>query len=306
MTAPWERTLDRWPHRTYNRGRWDDDRGTLNLLGPETTARALASVRTNAVLALGAPLREDEIAREAGSYAHTMLNAGPYAYDPDGPLSEGSDRIAVDVHGMTNTHIDALCHVGHHGTAFNDVPFGEVATDAGGKRMTIMDNPAIVTRAWLLDVPRLHGRDALRPGTAVTADDLAVLEGRVEPGDAVVVRTGRYATDVVHPDDEAAEDNHGNWSGMHVDAIDVLHRWDVSTLATDSSGDAFPSTTPECSVPIHILTEAYLGLPLLHHLYLEEIATVLADEDRSAFMLTVAPLRVIGGTGSPVNPIAVL
>ena len=73
-----------------------------------------------------------------------------------------------------------------------------------------------------------------------------------------------------------------------------------------SSGDNFPSTTPECSVPIHILTEAYLGLPLIHHLYLEEIGELLADRPSTDFMLTVAPFRIVGGTGSPVSPIGII
>jgi kynurenine formamidase len=305
-TAHWDRALDQWPHRSYNRGRWANDRGTLNLLGPESVARAMASVRTHHVLALGAPLREDEIISDAPTYNHRMLNAGRYRFSPDEPLHEASDYVGVDIHGMTNCHIDALCHVGYEGSAFNDVPFDEVATMDGALRLTIMDNPAIVTRAWMLDVPRLHGRDALRPGTPVTAEDLAHLEGRVQPGDAILVRTGRYATDIVHPDDEAAQDNHGNWSGMHVDTMDLLHAWDVSTLATDSSGDNFPSTTPDCTVPIHIIGEGYLGLPLMHHLQLEQLGQILAEQGRSDFMLMVAPLPIIGGTGSPVNPLAIL
>ena len=301
-------TLPYWPYKTYNWGRWPNDLGTLNLLSEATTARAIASVKANKTLALGAPLQADEIADDDRTYQHKMMRAGSYIYGPEGePVQEAADLISVAIHGMTNSHIDAYNHVGHHGKSFNGVDFADnVSKDHGGSRYTIMDNPAIVTRAWLVDVPRDRGISALKRGTPVTPDDLMHLRDRVEPGDALVIRTGRYATTVVRPDDPDAQDDHGNWSGLHVDCIDLIAQWDVATVATDSSGDNFPSTTKECSVPIHILTEAYLGLPLIHHLYLEEISERLNDRPQKDFMLSVAPLRIVGGTGSPVSPIGII
>ncbi len=68
----------------------------------------------------------------------------------------------------------------------------------------------------------------------------------------------------------------------------------------------FPPTTPDCSVPIHILTQVYLGLPLVHHLELEALAASCAAEARNTFGFVIAPLNIVGGTGSPVSPVAVL
>ena len=62
----------------------------------------------------------------------------------------------------------------------------------------------------------------------------------------------------------------------------------------------------ECSVQIHALAETYLGLPLIHHLYLEELADHIAAHSHPDFMLIVAPLRIVGGTGSPVSPTAII
>jgi kynurenine formamidase len=237
-----------------------------------------------------------------------MMRVGDYIFGPEGePVQEAADLVSVAIHGMTNSHIDAYSHVGHRGKSFNGVNFTDnVSQEKGGSRFTIMDNPAIVTRAWLVDVVRDRGIGALKRGEPVVPGDLMYLQDQVQPGDALVIRTGRYATAVVRPDDPDAQDDHGNWSGLHVDCIDLITKWDIATVATDSSGDNFPSTTKECSVPIHILTEAYLGLPLIHHLYLEEIAERLADRPQKDFMLTVAPLRIVGGTGSPVSPIGII
>lgn len=300
--------LPHWPHSSFNWGRWPNDMGTLNLLGPHCVARAIASVQSRQVLALGAPLRADDAGLDATAYRHEMTHAGKYEFGPTSePVQATSDLISVAIHGMTNSHIDACCHAGHNGRSFNGSSFADnVAVGQPARRLTIMDIPAIITRAWFLDVPASRGIAALKPGTPVLPEDLAPLARVVESGDALVIRTGRYATRVVRPDDAEAADDHGNWSGLHVDCLQQISDWDVSTVATDSSGDNFPSTCPDCSVPIHVHTEVYLGLPLIHHLQLEELASRMRGRSETSFMFMVAPLRIVGGTGSPVSPLALL
>ena len=303
-----EQKLPHWPGRTYNWNRWDNDLGTLNLLGPHTVRRAVETLDTFEMLALGAPLRIDDAGLDPEAYEHRMVHAGKYDFGPEAePVEATSDIVSIAIHGMTNSHVDALCHAGHHGKSFNGSVFGEnVEPGQPARRFTVMDNTGIVTRAWFVDVPAARGVKALKPGTPVMPEDIEHLAGRMEPGDALVVRTGRYAGEVVRADDPDAEDDHGNWCGMHEACMDMIADWDVSALATDSSGDNFPSTTPECSVPIHILTEVYLGLPLIHHLDLETLSARMAVRDNAAFMFVTAPLRIVGGTGSPVSPLAIL
>jgi kynurenine formamidase len=108
------------------------------------------------------------------------------------------------------------------------------------------------------------------------------------------------------PDAAEAEDAHGHWSGLHLECIDMIAEWDVATVATDGPGDNFPSTSAHCSVPIHVLCEVYLGLPLIHHLDLESVANAMAGRDEKRFLFVVAPLVIEGGTGSPVSPTAIL
>ncbi len=302
--------LDEWPHRTYNWGRWPNGRGTLNLIGRTATARGMDSVVDHRVFNLGAPLREDDITADASydsDYHYELLRAGQYEFAGDAePVFESGDRIAIATHGMTNSHIDAYCHVGHRGRSFNGDLCEEVVTlEDGVKKYAMTELGGFVTRGWLIDVPHRRGSEFLEPGDPVTPDDLTPFEGRVKPGDAVVIRTGRYAAPTIRPEDGEARDNHGNWSGLHVGCIDVIAAWDAATVATDGPGDNFPSTYPGCSVPIHVLTEVYLGLPLIHHLDLEELAAHLRATERESFLLTVAPLQIQGGTGSPVNPLAV-
>lgn len=312
MSSPptFGRPLDQWPHQTYNWERWNNGRGTLNLVDAEATARGVASVSDHRVFNLGCALREDDVTADAdydSDYHYELLRAGHYEFAGETePVFESGDRISIATHGMTNSHIDAYCHVGHRGRSFNGDRCEDVVTlDDGVKKYAMTELGGFVTRGWLIDVPAQRELPFLRPGDPVVPGDLAPFEGKVEAGDAVVIRTGRFAAPVVNPDDEGAEDNHGNWSGLHVDCIDVIAGWDAATIATDGPGDNFPSTYPGCSVPIHVLTEVYLGLPLIHHLDLESLAAHLRSNGRGDFMLTVAPLKIEGGTGSPVNPIAV-
>jgi hypothetical protein len=302
-----DETLDYWPYRTYNWGRWPNDRGTLNLIDEATVARALATPRTHQVFNLGSPLRRDELA-PGGGFSHRMLHAHKYDFGPkEEPVFEAADEFTVAIHGLANAHIDSFAHVGHKGRSFNGTRFDEiVSVEGAARRMSIDEMGGFVTRAWFVDAPGRRGLDFLKPGDPVVPDDLLPLEGRIQPGDALLIRTGRFAAPLVRPDDAEARDDHGNWSGLHVECVDLVDRWGISTVATDGPGDNFPSTCPECSVPIHILFEGYLGLPLIHHLDLETLPRVLADREDKAVMLVVAPLVLLRGTGSPVNPLAII
>ena len=81
---------------------------------------------------------------------------------------------------------------------------------------------------------------------------------------------------------------------------------DIAVLGTDGPGDNFPSPIDECHVSIHVLAETYLGLPLIHSMDMEALADECAKEGRNSFLFCLAPLNIVGGTGSPVTPIAVL
>ena len=305
------RPLQHWPYHTYNWGRWENGRGTLNLADKAATQRGLQAVQEHQTITLGAKLRDDNVLHEtdyACDFSLTLLRAGKYAFGPaDEPVLESGDRFSVAVHGMINTHIDAFCHVGHHGRSFNGDLFQDVVSLGGGvRKYDVTALGGLVTRAWFIDVPAQRGITHLNPGDPVTPDDLKSYDQDVLPGDALIIRTGRFAAQLISPDSAEARDDHGNWSGLHVDCIDSLAQWDVATVATDGPGDNFPSSSEHCSVPIHVLSEVYLGLPLIHHLELEEFSATMSSRPSKALLFVVAPLQIDGGTGSPVSPLAVL
>ena len=308
-SSTYRESLDYWPYRTFNWRRWPDQRGALNLIDAAATTRGsrLSKHIRSSVLALRGDYVLGDTAYDC-DYRHELLRAGKYDFGPsDEPVLESGDRISIATHGMTNSHIDAYCHVGHHGRTFNGERFEDVVTLQGGAtRYTMPALGGFATRAWFVDVPASRGLTHLEPGDPVTPEDLRSFASRVQPGDALVVRTGRFSAPLLLPDAAEAEDAHGHWSGLHLECIDMIAEWDVATVATDGPGDNFPSTSAHCSVPIHVLCEVYLGLPLIHHLDLESVANAMAGRDEKRFLFVVAPLVIEGGTGSPVSPTAIL
>jgi kynurenine formamidase len=137
---------------------------------------------------------------------------------------------------------------------------------------------------------------ALEPGYPITIDDLeAALKHTgltLRSGDAVLIRTGRAP----RPPDRRA--------GLHVSTVKWLRDRDVALVGSDDSIDAWPSEVEGIRSPIHVLLLVAMGTPILDHLDLNALMEAAAQRRRWEFVLTVAPLPVIGATGSLVNPIA--
>jgi kynurenine formamidase len=80
----------------------------------------------------------------------------------------------------------------------------------------------------------------------------------------------------------------------------------VAALGSDGNSDTAPGSTDDVDFPIHVLAINAMGIHLLDYLQLEDLADVCERERRWTFFLVAAPLRIAGGTGSPLNPIAIL
>ena len=162
----------------------------------------------------------------------------------------------------------------------------------------------IFTRGILMDIPRLKGVAYLEPGTAIYPADLEAWEEKagmkVESGDAVFIRTGRWARRAELGPWNVAR----NSAGLHPTSVRWLKERGVAVLGSDVASDIFPSPVPGVSHPIHQLVLVALGMPIFDNCDLEAVSEEAQRQGRWEFLLTVAPLAVPGGTGSPLNPIA--
>ena len=292
--------------RVSNWGRWgpDDERGALNYLPPEKVAEATGLVRSGRTVSLSRTLNtEPESANpEPADHHMTMLGAQEH---PDG-LGFAKDYIGVDYHNDSHSHLDALCHVAWEGSIYNGRPADSVSGTGGSVETVEVLKDGLVGRGVLLDIPRTRGVRWLEPGDSVLPGDLAEAERREEvsvgEGDTLLVRTG-HATrlDELGPWDTASAK-----AGLHPKCADFLSERRVAALGCDGNSDTAPPVTEGVGFPIHVLALTAMGVHLLDYLLFDELAEACEEAGRWEFLFVAAPLRIAGGTGSPLNPIAIL
>ena len=216
-----------------------------------------------------------------------------------------SDTCRFTYHGYGVSHIDALCHFAHNGRLYNDTPTS-ASTPEGCGRLGIQNlKSGIVTRGILLDFPRLKGVSYLEPTTPIYIEDIEAWERQagvtVSAGDVIFVYTGRWARrEALGPWQVS-----GNSAGLHASVLPWIKERDVAFVGSDAATDVMPSMVEGITQPVHTFLIAGLGSNIFDNMDLEALAETAARENRWEFMLTAGPIPVTGGTGSPLNPIAV-
>jgi kynurenine formamidase len=307
-SAPPERMTEAEFRSLYERLRrqvpWgpDDRRGALNHLGPAEIRAAADEVRLGRTVSLAAPVEHQVTADNPDPALHRMVQA------PGGTegLEFAADRIAMNIHGNADSHLDALCHVAFDGTLYNGVPATAV-TPAGAVELSIaMAADGIAGRGVLIDVPRLRGVPWLEPGEHVMPDDITAAERdqdvRIGQGDILLVRVGhRRRRRERGPWDAAALR-----AGLHPAVLPLLAERRIAVLGSDGNNDTAPSVADGVGFPVHVLAINALGLMLLDYLEFDELVPLCEEAGRWSFLTVIAPLRLPTGTGSPINPIAIL
>jgi kynurenine formamidase len=283
----------------------DDRRGGLNYITPEQVLAAAGEVRLGRTVTLAAPIETRVAPDNPDPAVHVMTSPAGDQADPDG-LSFATDRLAMNIHGNADSHLDALCHVIYQARLYNDVPADTVGATGAAELSIQVARNGIVGRGVLLDIPRLRGVPWLEPGDHVTPGDLMgaadAQQVRIGQGDLLLVRVGhRQRQAMLGPWDSARAR-----AGLHPAALEHVAERRVALLGSDSNNDAFPSAAEGVDFPVHVLAVNAMGLHLLDWLQLDDLAGLCEETGRWSFCCVVAPLRLVQGTGSPVNPIAIL
>jgi len=287
-------------------GRWGegDQRGALNELTPERVAAAARLVRDGVTVSLSLPLNT-QVADDNPAPAVHRMDAPETPDGASGPLQFFKDFVGSDYHNDGHSHIDAFCHVAYEGSFYNGTPADSLtARGATADSIEVLEN-GLAGRGVLLDIPRLRGLPWLEPGEHVFREDLEAAEREqnvtVGPGDILLVRTGlvRRLAEL------------GTWEtakakpGLHPRAMPFLAERGVAALGCDGNSDTAPSTTEGVGFPIHVLALNAMGVHLFDYLQLEELCGACEPSGRWEFLFVAAPLRIAGGTGSPLNPLAI-
>ncbi len=290
-------TRDNW-------GRWgpDDQRGALNHVTPETTAAAARLVRDGVVVSLAQPLspKTPIPAHRAGIQHFLGRDGGDYAAGARRPggFQFAEDTVVMPLH--IGTHVDALCHAWYDDQLYNGFPGSGTRSTSGAAHCGIDRMGPIATRGVLLDIAALRG-GPLSGGASIGRTELerAARAAGVEPrpGDVVLIRTGWFES-VGH----ARGVSFNEEPGIDAEAGLWLAERGVSVVGADNfaiEAIPFPAGTV---FPVHQRLIRDYGIPLLEGLVLKP----LADTGRHEFLFAASPLPVVGGTGSPISPMAIL
>lgn len=284
--------------KNWGRWGWDDEKGTLNHVTPAHTLRAISLVRTGRVVSTAYDLDTESSAKNYFPTVHRMLFHGF-----ERPTT-AVDQVTIVPHSFTVTHIDAVSHSNYGGVLYNGRAAESVVQRAGLESGSVLAaKDGIVTRGVLLDIPASLGRRWLDPDEYITEADLdAAAEWAgldVGAGDVVLVRSGLGAREAA----SGVEDIKRR-AGLSPACVRWLHRWDVAVYGGDCF-ERLPLPYTEYPWAFHQIAQASVGLILLDNVDLEALAAVCAEESRWEFLFIVSPLRLPGGTGSAVNPLAV-
>jgi len=303
QSLPTESEVEEYLKSCSNWGRWgtDDSAGTINLITPSKRVEAAGLVKSGNAVSISHPL-------------NTV--GGPGNWNPAQHYLRTFPDFSVDYvgllfHGYATTHVDALCHVFWEGQMYNGKPSSMVTSV--GARAGAVDawKDGIVTRGVLIDIPKFRNEPFVtleKPVRGWEVEAAAAAQGTpLRPGDAVLVYSGRPAFYAANPSLVPGTEPS---PGLHTDVAPVLKRNDAAILGWDMmdarpSGYALWDTPPKSGLSVHILTIVFMGMPLLDNANLEPLAQACARENRWEFLLSIAPLNIRGGTGSPVNPIAI-
>ncbi|MBT2234152.1 cyclase family protein [Nonomuraea sp. NEAU-A123] len=301
------------PAEPNNWGRFgpEDQRGTLNLLTGDVVLSALAAASTGQVLSLSMPIRGATSSPAPTTVPHLRgrplpqhfmsVDGGDYAAGarPVGAGLRMADDALIVTHHGTTTHMDALCHMWSGDELYNGHPAARVRS-YGATRCGIERVGGVVARGVLFDVPRHLGLDHLPADFRVPAELLAEI-AVPRAGDVAVIRTGWPAVW-----ERSHEEYWSGQPGLSAGAGRWLASLDVSAVAADNAAIGGLNDRQLADEPLdddlHLILLHRHGIHLIEMLWLEELSAA----GRTEFVFVAAPLRIEGGTGSPLNPLAIL
>jgi kynurenine formamidase len=275
-----------------------DQRGSANRIKPDSIARAAQLIRTGELFELGRVLSPSMPFFPGRTFElftkRTVMNPGVN--------HRGSnEEIVITELGQVGTQFDGFSHQTIGGRLYNCFQLGEISSRTGFSKLGVENVGGLFARGVLIDVAALKNVEMLQDSYEITADDLQqALKGQnvtLQPGDAVIINTGwgrlwgrdnaRYAK---------------GWPGIGVGAAEWLAKQQPLLVGSDNMGvEVNPNPDPQLSLPVHQIMLVVNGIYLLEALKLDDLAARRAYE----FALIVQPLKIQGGTGSTVAPVAI-
>ena len=301
-----------------NWGKWgpEDEVGSLNYLTTDEVLRGAAAVRSGKTFTLGVPIAHpdgDPIwpgrrtaqrfnVRDRGDFL-----AG-HGIDYAGGLQDADDMIIMYLQG--STQYDALGHVWYGDQIWNGYPAESTAGSLHKASVFPIADRGIVGHAVLIDMARHRGKKVLGRGETFTHHDLleaAAAQGTViNKRDILIIRTGWIGSFYYTPAEEFYRDFLEPGLTYSPELVQWFQDMEIPNLVTDTIANEV-TVDPESGIvlPLHLALMRNLGVTLAEITLLDKLADDCAEDGQWDFLYSAGPLKVFGGTGAPVNPIAI-
>lgn len=230
-------------------------------------------------------------------YSYTLVK-GHSQHPYPGGIGSAMELITMGAH--VGTHVDAPGHISLDGCVFGGRPVeGNETAHAGVKVGSVEELPPLIGPGHLVDGEEIFGRELTNEDGfgAEELDEWFTEHPMPGPGSIVLFRTGwmRFWDDA---------DRYLGLStgipGVKLSGARWLAERGVRAVGSDSVNFEHKQflTVPALDVHAYLLVER--GIPIMESVDLERLA---ADRIRE-FFFAAAPLRIGGGTGSPIRPLA--
>jgi kynurenine formamidase len=276
----------------------DDQRGSGNHMKPETVLKAARLIKTGEVFELGRVLQEG-MPMPAGRRFEIVTKRT--RNDPGTNHRGSNEELIVAEMGQVGTQFDTFSHQMIGGSMYNRVALEDAASRTGFSKLGVERVGALITRGVLIDVAAVKGVPMLGDAYEITPQDLQAALGAqkltLQPGDAVLIHTG-WGT--LWGKDNARYQRSS--PGLGVAAAEWLAKQDPMLVGADNTAvEVSPNPDKNLAGPGHQIFLVVNGVHLLENLRLDELAARRAHE----FAIVVEPLKIQGGTGSTVAPVAI-
>jgi len=301
-----------------NWGKWgaNDEIGALNYLDSEQVLRGTAAVRQGRTFTLQVPIghpKGDPLWPGRAQPIHVnILDKGDYACgrgaDAPGGSEYSDDMIIMYLQG--STQYDALGHAWIEDQLWNGYD-----ARTTGKKMTKADifpiaERGVVGRGILIDIARHRGKECLERAEVITIEDLkeaAEAQGlTIEKRDILLLRTGWIGSYYRQEPAEFYRDFVEPGLTYSSELVEWFQEMEIPNLVTDTIANELSVDPNNGSfLPLHIALMRNLGVLFTEIASLDALAKDCARDGQWSFLYTAAPLKIIGGTGAPVNPIVI-
>lgn len=275
-----------------------DERGSANHMKPASVLKAAGLIKTGEVVELGHTLSGNM--PFFGTRRFDVHTKRTFMNKPSNERGSNEEVVITEI-GHAGTQFDGFAHQTHRDSFYNCFKVDETASRSGFSKLGIDKVGMLMSRGIMIDVAGLKGVDMLPDNYEITVEDLeAALKKQnltIEPGDVVVIHTGWGKL--------WGKDNARfvkSCPGIGVEAALWLAEKDPMILGSDNwPVEVSPNPNPDLSLPVHQIALVVNGIHLLENMKLDE----LAEKQVHEFAFIMQPLKVAGGTGSTVAPVAV-